>query len=57
VNRLRVGIDDGVIAIPSDIALAVLERAEQLTAVEQRIRADVAGRLSLQNALEKYGHV
>jgi regulator of RNase E activity RraA len=57
VNRLRVGIDDGVIVSPSDIALLVLERAEQLTAVEQPIRADVAGRLSLQNALEKYGHV
>lgn len=57
MNRLRVGIDDGVIVSPSDIALLVLERAEQLTAVEQPIRADVAGRLSLQNALEKYGHV
>lgn len=51
------GDEDGVIVIPSDIVVAVLERAEQLTAVEQRIRAEVAGGLSLQDALGKYGHV
>lgn len=51
------GDEDGVIVIPSDIVEAVLERAEQLTAVEQRIRAEVAGGLSLQDALKRYGHV
>jgi 4-hydroxy-4-methyl-2-oxoglutarate aldolase len=51
------GDEDGVIVIPSDIVMAVLERSEQLTAVEQRIRVEVAGGLSLQNALQKYGHV
>ena len=51
------GDEDGVIVIPSDIVMAVLERSEQLTAVEQRIRAEVAGGLSLQDALRKYGHV
>jgi 4-hydroxy-4-methyl-2-oxoglutarate aldolase len=51
------GDEDGVIVIPSDIVAAVLERSEQLTAVEQRIRAEVAGGLSLQDALQKFGHV
>jgi 4-hydroxy-4-methyl-2-oxoglutarate aldolase len=51
------GDEDGAIVIPSDIVPAVLERSEQLTAIEQRIRAEVAGGLSLQDALRKYGHV
>jgi 4-hydroxy-4-methyl-2-oxoglutarate aldolase len=51
------GDEDGVIVIPSDIVVGVLERSEQLTAVEQRIRAEVAGGLSLQDALQKFGHV
>jgi 4-hydroxy-4-methyl-2-oxoglutarate aldolase len=51
------GDEDGVIVIPFDIVVAVLERSEQLTAVEQRIRAEVAGGLSLRDALRKYGHV
>ena len=51
------GDEDGVIVIPADIVVAVLERSEQLTAVEQRIRAEVAGGLSLQDALQKFGHV
>ena len=51
------GDEDGVIVIPSDVVMAVLERSEQLTAIEQRIRAEVAGGLSLQDALRKYGHV
>jgi len=51
------GDEDGVIVIPSDIVVAVLERSEQLTAVEQRIRAEVASGLSLQEALQKFGHV
>jgi len=51
------GDEDGVIVIPSDIVVGVLERSEQLTAVEQRIRAEVAAGLSLQDALQKFGHV
>lgn len=51
------GDEDGAIVIPSDIVVPVLERSEQLTAVEQRIRAEVAGGLTLQDALQKFGHV
>ena len=51
------GDEDGVIVIPADIVVPVLERSEGLTAVEQRIRAEVSGGLSLQEALAKFGHV
>jgi len=51
------GDEDGVIVIPQDVTETVLERAETLTATERRIRADVSAGLSLQQALQKYGHV
>ena len=49
--------DDGAIVIPAAIVDAVLTRAEELTATEVRIRAELAGGLSLAEALEKFGHV
>jgi regulator of RNase E activity RraA len=49
--------EDGAIVIPADIAVDVLERAEELTRVEQRIRKELAGGLSLGDALKKFGHV
>jgi 4-hydroxy-4-methyl-2-oxoglutarate aldolase len=49
--------EDGAIVIPSLIVLEVLESSEALTATEQRIRSEVKGGLSLQDALAKFGHV
>jgi regulator of RNase E activity RraA len=49
--------DDGAIVIPGPLVDVVLSRAEALTAMETRIRAELAGGLSLAAALEKYGHV
>ncbi len=49
--------DDGAIVIPGPLVDAVLTRAEELTAMETRIRADLAAGLSLDAALKKYGHV
>jgi 4-hydroxy-4-methyl-2-oxoglutarate aldolase len=51
------GDDDGVIVVPADIVEQVLVRAEHLTTLEQRIRADLAAGLTLSQALDKYGHV
>jgi regulator of RNase E activity RraA len=48
---------DGVIVIPAHLTEQVLERAEELGAREVRIRAELAGGLSLSEALEKFGHV
>jgi regulator of RNase E activity RraA len=49
--------EDGAIVIPAAIVERVLERSEELTVMEQRIRREVTAGLSLQDALEKYGHV
>ena len=51
------GDDDGVIVVPADVVERVLVRAEQLTTLEQRIRAELAAGLTLRQALDKYGHV
>jgi regulator of RNase E activity RraA len=48
---------DGAIVIPADLAEAVLERAEDLGTREVAIRAELAGGLSLSQALAKFGHV
>ena len=48
---------DGVVVVPIEHAETVLARAEELTATEVRIRADLANGLSLHAALERYGHV
>jgi regulator of RNase E activity RraA len=49
--------DDGAIVVPAARVLDVLLQAEQLTATEIRIRAELAKGLTLQQALEKFGHV
>jgi regulator of RNase E activity RraA len=49
--------DDGVIVIPSDKIMTVLERAEQLTDKEVQIRRELQNGLSLADALAKFGHV
>ena len=48
---------DGAIVIPAVLAEEVLPRAEDLGAREVRIRAELAGGLSLSEALAKFGHV
>jgi 4-hydroxy-4-methyl-2-oxoglutarate aldolase len=48
---------DGAIVIPADVAEQVLERAEALQAREVEIRREIAGGLSLSDALAKFGHV
>jgi len=48
---------DGAIVIPADVAEQVLDRAEELGAREVQIRAELAGGLSLSEALAKFGHV
>lgn len=48
---------DGAIAIPADVAVAVLEHAEALGAREVELRGELADGLSLGEALAKFGHV
>lgn len=49
--------DDGALVIPADLTEPVLERAEQLTATERRIREELRSGLSLDDALDRFGHV
>ncbi len=49
--------DDGAIVIPGRLVVKVLEKAEALTAQEVEIRREIAGGLSLADALAKFGHV
>jgi regulator of RNase E activity RraA len=51
------GDADGAIVIPAEIAEQVLVRAEELGAREVQIREELAGGLSLSEALAKFGHV
>lgn len=48
---------DGAIVVPAGVAEQVLERAEALGAREVQIRTELAGGLSLSEALAKFGHV
>jgi 4-hydroxy-4-methyl-2-oxoglutarate aldolase len=48
---------DGAIVVPAAVAEQVLERAEELGAREEQIRTELAGGLSLSEALAKFGHV
>lgn len=48
---------DGAIVVPAAVAEQVLERAEELGRREVQIRAELAGGLSLSEALAKFGHV
>lgn len=49
--------EDGGIIVPGAHVLPVLEESERLTRKEVLIREDLANGLSLQQALDKYGHV
>jgi 4-hydroxy-4-methyl-2-oxoglutarate aldolase len=48
---------DGAIVVPGAVAENVLERAEDLGMREVQIRSELAGGLSLSEALAKFGHV
>lgn len=48
---------DGAIVVPAAAAEQVLERAEELETREVQIRTELAGGLSLSDALRKFGHV
>lgn len=48
---------DGVIVIPARVAGKVLVEAERLTNKEKRIRGELDRGASLEDVLEKYGHV
>lgn len=48
---------DGVIVIPARVAEQVLVEAERLTRKETRIRRELGRGASLEDVLEKYGHV
>jgi 4-hydroxy-4-methyl-2-oxoglutarate aldolase len=49
--------DDGGVVIPAGVVEDVLEKAEAIGAKEDEIRTELAGGLSLADALAKYGHV
>lgn len=46
---------DGVIAIPKDHILEVLEKAEEMFDLENRMGQDMAGGLGVRAAFDKYG--
>lgn len=48
---------DGAIVVPAAVVEQVLDRAEELGTREVQIRAELAGGLSLSEALAKFGHV
>jgi 4-hydroxy-4-methyl-2-oxoglutarate aldolase len=49
--------DDGGIVIPARHVTEVLDRSEELTRKEALIREEIAHGITLQQALDKYGHV
>jgi 4-hydroxy-4-methyl-2-oxoglutarate aldolase len=49
--------DDGALSIPAAVVEQVLELAEAMGASEREIRAELAGGMSLADALAKFGHV
>ncbi|MEJ3656072.1 RraA family protein [Actinomycetes bacterium KLBMP 9759] len=51
------GDHDGVLVVPAEHVLPVLERAEELTATEVRIRAALREGSSLADVLARFGHV
>lgn len=51
------GDADGAIVVPRRQAVEVLERAERLGETERLMREDLRAGMSLDEALEKYGHV
>jgi len=49
--------DDGVVVIRGELAEPVLDRAEQLTAAEHELRAQLENGMALADALARFGHV
>ena len=49
--------EDGAIVVPQKLVPEVLAEAERLTGVEVEIRRELGAGLSLDQALEKFGHV
>ena len=49
--------EDGAIVIPAALIEQVLEEAERLTATEVKIREELGKRLTLSEALSRFGHV
>ena len=50
-----VGGPDGVIVVPQEIAMEVLEKAEEIEGREQGMREDMAAGMSFKEAYEKWG--
>lgn len=50
-----VGGPDGVIVVPQDIAMEVLEKVEDIEAREQGMREDLAKGMSFKDAFDKWG--
>jgi len=48
---------DGVIVIPARVCAKVLAEAERVTKTEIRIRRELDRGASLEDVLDKYGHV
>ena len=51
------GDEDGAIVIPASVVEEVLEAAEDMTETEKRVRASLRAGMTLEQALQKYGHV
>lgn len=54
---LIIGDFDGVLAVPAASAEQVLIRAEEITAAEGRVRADMRAGLTPMDGLAKHGHI
>jgi regulator of RNase E activity RraA len=51
------GDEDGFIVVPAGVVDDVLGAAEAMTATETRVRASLKDGMTLEQALERYGHV
>lgn len=51
------GDEDGAIVVPAGVVDEVLEAAEAMTLTETRIRSSLEQGMSLEQALEQYGHI
>lgn len=51
------GDGDGVIIVPQSVIDEVLEKTEAMTLTENNVRASLRGGMTLEQALEQYGHI
>ena len=51
------GDEDGVVVIPAQLVMQVLERAEAIVAMEEEARKLSADGMTAAEMLEKFGHV